>query len=154
MTRDRKPITPQPGLTIAEFPVQSRSGHTIFIRSYIPTGTSDLRLIIYLHGGGFVYGGLETDDTTCRTLSKELNASVINVEYRLAPEHPFPSGLEDCQDILHWVHTILLPSPFPPTIYSSSPAPPSSQFHLTHTPGHHSRFDLSSENKSLKRPSS
>jgi acetyl esterase/lipase len=57
--RERKPITPQEGLDIVEYPVRGRGGHDIGVRSYIPTGGSDLPLLIYIHGGGFVLGGLE-----------------------------------------------------------------------------------------------
>ncbi len=60
MKRERDPIAPQAGLDIVEFPVLSRGNHEITIRSYIPTGASGLPLVIYLHGGGFVFGGLET----------------------------------------------------------------------------------------------
>ena len=58
MQRERKPITPKAGLDIVEFPLKGR-GHKIGIRSYIPTGGSDLPLPIYMHGGGFLLGGLE-----------------------------------------------------------------------------------------------
>jgi hypothetical protein len=60
MKRERQPIIPQEGLEIIQYSVKSRGDHSIFIRSYIPTGRSNLPLIIYLHGGGFVSGGLET----------------------------------------------------------------------------------------------
>lgn len=59
MKRERDPITPQEGLDIVEFPVQSRARHSITIRSYIPATESGLPLIIYMHGGGYVLGGLE-----------------------------------------------------------------------------------------------
>ncbi len=59
MKRERDPITPQAGLDIAEFPVKSRGSHEITIRSYSPSNESELPLIVYMHGGGFVFGGLE-----------------------------------------------------------------------------------------------
>lgn len=62
MKRDRETIIPEEGLDIIEYSVQSRAEHNVFIRSYIPTRGSELPLIIYLHGGGFVYGGLETGE--------------------------------------------------------------------------------------------
>jgi acetyl esterase len=106
MKRERKPVTPQEGLDIVDFNVKGRGGHEIGIRSYIPTGGSDLPLLIYMHGGGFFLGGLENgelknrvekarltrsceDDRACRRIALNLHASVANVEYGLAPEHPF-----------------------------------------------------------------
>ncbi|KAH6680592.1 Alpha/Beta hydrolase protein [Halenospora varia] len=105
MKRERKPIIPQEGLDIIEYPVKGRGGHDIGIRSYTPTGKSDLPLLMYMHGGGYVLGGLENDDSTCRRIAADLQVSVVNIEYRLAPEHKFPCGVEDCQDILRWSTT-------------------------------------------------
>ncbi|MDD3340578.1 MAG: alpha/beta hydrolase [Bacilli bacterium] len=56
-------------------------------------------LLIFFHGGGWVYGNVESYHKTCRTLAKETNQIVISVEYRLAPEYPFPLGLEDCYEV-------------------------------------------------------
>lgn len=109
MTRDHLPITPQTGLDIDEFTIPARDGHSICIRSYKQTGGTDLALVIYLHGGGFVTGGLETDDALCRTLAAQVPLVVLNVEYRLAPENKFPVGFEDSFDVVRWVchkHTV------------------------------------------------
>ncbi|PVH80516.1 alpha/beta-hydrolase [Cadophora sp. DSE1049] len=108
MKRERDPIVPHLGLDIIEMPVKSRGSHELTIRSYIPKGETELPLIVYMHGGGFVLGDLkmnQIDDGACRELAFTLKASVINIEYRLAPENPFPAGLEDCQDVLRWTTT-------------------------------------------------
>lgn len=63
-----------------------------------------------MHGGGWVTGSLETDDLLCRRLARELPLVVLNVEYRLAPEFPFPVGVEDCFDVVKWVLAPLKPA--------------------------------------------
>jgi acetyl esterase len=52
--------------------------------------------VAYFHGGGWVVGSIDSFDTTCRALANASGAKVVSVGYRLAPEHPFPAGLEDC----------------------------------------------------------
>ena len=62
-------------------------------RSTPPTG--QLPTLIYYHGGGFVIGNIETHDSTCRRLANKSHCQVISIDYRLAPEHPFPAPIED-----------------------------------------------------------
>ena len=59
--------------------------------------------LIYLHGGGWVVGDVETHDPLCRRVANATGARVVSVDYRLAPEHPFPAGLDDAEDVLHWL---------------------------------------------------
>lgn len=58
------------------------------------------RLVVYLHGGGWVVGDLDTADFVARSAARELDARVVSVGYRLAPEHPFPAAYEDCAAVL------------------------------------------------------
>jgi acetyl esterase/lipase len=59
--------------------------------------------ILWIHGGGFIGGSPGQDDGLCRRMAEELGAVVAAVDYRLAPEHPFPAPLEDCHDVLVWL---------------------------------------------------
>ena len=59
-------------------------------------------LLVYYHGGGFTYGDLETHDGVCRILCRHAGAHVLAVDYRLAPEHPFPAAVEDSRAALRW----------------------------------------------------
>ncbi len=77
-----------------------RAGLTI--RVYRPEIPAPCPVIVYLHGGSFVVGDLDMHDTTCRHLANQVGATVVNVDYRLAPEHPFPAPLDDCFDALCW----------------------------------------------------
>jgi acetyl esterase len=69
----------------------------IHFRRYRPLGAAAgvLPTLIYYHGGGFVIGNIETHDSTCRRLANKSRCQVISIDYRLAPEHPFPAPIED-----------------------------------------------------------
>ncbi len=60
--------------------------------------------LLYLHGGGFTIGGLETHDSLCRQLALHSGAEVLALDYRLAPEHRFPTAVEDAWAALRWLH--------------------------------------------------
>jgi acetyl esterase/lipase len=59
---------------------------------------------LYIHGGGFVVGSIATEHGSAAMLARELGIVVVSVEYRLAPEHPYPAGVEDCYAALVWLH--------------------------------------------------
>lgn len=75
----------------------------IRIRIYRPTRSPELPAIVFFHGGGWVAGDLDTHDVTCRALAAKSRAVVISVDYRLAPEHPFPTAAEDAFAVTQWV---------------------------------------------------
>jgi len=77
----------------------------IRFRHYVPLVAAEGKLptLIYYHGGGFVIGNLETHDSTCRRLANKSRCQVIAIDYRLAPEHPFPQGIDDSWAALRWV---------------------------------------------------
>lgn len=73
---------------------------TVPTRFYNETNTDDDRLIIYLHGGGWVTENIDTYHRTCKNISHTLKIKVLSIEYRLAPEFPFPAALEDCIGVI------------------------------------------------------
>lgn len=60
------------------------------------------RMIVYYHGGGFLQGNLDTHDNVCRSMAKKSDSIVFSVDYRLAPENPFPAAVEDAYSALLW----------------------------------------------------
>jgi acetyl esterase len=69
----------------------------IAYRRYWPLGVEDkvIPTLVYFHGGGFVIGNIETHDSTCRRVANKSRCQVISIDYRLAPEHPFPAPVDD-----------------------------------------------------------
>lgn len=76
-------------------------------RVYRPDTTGPLPTIVLLHGGGFVIGDLDTHDLTARTLATSCDAVVVSVDYRLAPEDPWPAGVEDAIAATRWASSSL-----------------------------------------------
>jgi acetyl esterase/lipase len=70
-------------------------------RLYRPAG-GERDVLVYFHGGGFMVQDLDTFDTTMRRLANEAGCAVLNVDYRLAPEHPYPAAVEDCWAATQW----------------------------------------------------
>ena len=72
-------------------------------RVYRPEGDGPRPTVVFLHGGGFVIGDLDTHDNVCRRLARDVDAVVVSVDYPLAPEHPFPAAGEACYAALRHV---------------------------------------------------
>lgn len=75
----------------------------IAVRIYIPEGEGPFPVLSYFHGGGFVLMSLDTHDEICRQLCAQSEAVVMSVDYRLAPEHPFPAGPESSIKAVKWM---------------------------------------------------
>ena len=71
-------------------------------RLYLPEGAGPWPTLVYLHGGGFVIGDLDTHDQTCRQICRDAETAVLAVDYRLAPEHPFPAAVDDAVAAVRW----------------------------------------------------
>ena len=74
------------------------------VRLFRPAGaTEPTPALLWIHGGGYIIGTARQDDRLCRRFSTRLGITVASVEYRLAPEHPYPIPLEDCYSVLTWL---------------------------------------------------
>lgn len=100
LSRRGPQYVPEPVASAAD----QRSPGGVPVRVYEPLNPGGSTLI-YLHGGGWVVGDVETHDPLCRRVANATGARVVSVDYRLAPEHPFPAGLDDVEDVLHWLWT-------------------------------------------------
>ena len=96
-------------VAIRNFNIPARDGYQIPMRSYLPLslGKKDesrsYPVFVYYHGGGYTFGNIETGDENCRLICAGVGMSVINVDYRLAPKYPFPTGIEDSYDAHKWI---------------------------------------------------
>lgn len=78
-------------------------GAALGARVFIPNGDGPFPAVVFLHGGGWVMGSPATHHDFCRSLCSRAGAVVVSVDYRLAPEHPFPAALDDGETALRWV---------------------------------------------------
>ena len=88
---------------VQELAVPARGGVSLPARLVAPSTASGLPVLLYLHGGGFTIGSIDTHDILCRTLASLSGAAVLSVGYRLAPEHRFPVAVDDAWDALTWL---------------------------------------------------
>jgi acetyl esterase len=94
-------FVPEPVAGVVDEHVDGPGG-PLPVRVYTPAADSG-RVVTYLHGGGWVVGDLDSHDPVCRRVANALRATVVAVDYRLAPEHPHPAPLDDAVAALHWV---------------------------------------------------
>jgi acetyl esterase len=99
-----QPGEPEPVDRVEDRAIPSAAGD-IPIRIYTPAGGAPpFGVLVYFHGGGWVLGNIAMTDQSCRLLANASGCAVVSVEYRLAPEHKFPAGPEDCYSATRWVY--------------------------------------------------
>jgi len=95
---------PLPLSEVRELTLVLRPGQAVRGRLYVPADApAPAPGLVYWHGGGFVGGSLDSHDAVCRLLARGARARVVSLEYRMAPEHPFPAALDDAEAGYHWV---------------------------------------------------
>ena len=95
---------PKPTLArVQELAIPARDGTALRARLLAPSTAPGLPVLLYLHGGGFTIGSIDTHDTLCRVLAAQSGAAVLALDYRLAPEHRFPIAVHDAWDALQWL---------------------------------------------------
>ena len=92
---------PPPVGSVTDIPIPGPDGE-LTARRYLPNADGPVPTVVFVHGGGYVFAGLETHDRLCRRLTRESQCAVLSVEYRLAPEHPFPAAVEDTYAAVEW----------------------------------------------------
>lgn len=92
---------PEPVSAVTDHHVDVAGG-TVAVRVYRPTSSEPLPILVYAHGGGFVFCDVDSHDGLCRNLANLLPAVVISVDYRLAPEHRWPTAAEDVLAVIEW----------------------------------------------------
>ncbi|AIT80574.1 hypothetical protein JI59_12740 [Novosphingobium pentaromativorans US6-1] len=97
----RAPKLDVPLSSVADRTIPGPAGD-IAVRVYTPNGEGPFPLLVYYHGGGYVLGNLDIADPICRALASGAGCVVMSVDYRLAPEYPFPAGVEDASSSLRW----------------------------------------------------
>lgn len=88
---------------VEDLHIPARDGHALPARLYAPTAQAGLPVLLYLHGGGFTIGNIATHDILCRELARLAGCMVVSLDYRLAPEHRFPTAHNDAWDALQWL---------------------------------------------------
>ena len=97
------PVTERLPLHSVEDATARTASSDVPVRIYTPVEADSYGLLVYLHGGAFFLGSLETHDHVARSLAKETGLKVVSVGYRRAPEAAFPAGLQDCYGVVRWV---------------------------------------------------
>ncbi|WP_244877816.1 alpha/beta hydrolase [Halobacillus karajensis] len=94
---------PVEGVSVTDTYFRGRSGNEVPVRLYTPEGEGTHPAVVYFHGGGWVFGDIESSDNVCRYLSRYAHTVVVSVGYRLAPEYKYPAAFYDAIDSIAWI---------------------------------------------------
>jgi acetyl esterase/lipase len=94
---------PQIHVVVSDLPIPGPAGE-IMARHYRPASAESAPLLVFYHGGGWSIGDLNTHDALCRLTCRDADVHVLSIDYRLAPEHPAPAGLDDAYAAFRWAH--------------------------------------------------
>ncbi|MCC9089858.1 alpha/beta hydrolase [Bacillus pumilus] len=99
-----KPVHP-PEVNKMEYDIPTCAGETkVWVFKPVNTAKQPLSVFVNLHGGGFILGSAEMDNHWCPVIADRAQCIVVNVEYQLAPENPFPAALHECYDVVKWLY--------------------------------------------------
>ena len=94
-------LQPHKMARVQDLALPTRDGHSLHARLWVPHATAEAQpVLLYLHGGGFTIGSVATHETLCRHLAHLAQCAVVSVDYRLAPEHRYPTAVHDAWDSL------------------------------------------------------
>lgn len=92
------------GVESSDYLIPQADAPEVLVRVYRPENQLErLPALLWIHGGGYCLGAMESDDNVVRQIAKAVGSVIVSVEYRLAPEHPFPAALNDCSTALQWL---------------------------------------------------
>lgn len=102
--RGRKPLSfPDPAPVSIEDRTLEGDGRPLRVRAYFPDAQGPLPVIVFAHSGGWIMGSVASGDAFCGRLAARSRCAVLSVDYRLAPEHPFPAPVDDLAAVVDWV---------------------------------------------------
>lgn len=94
----------QSQVEVVDLEVECSEGRVVIVRKYVPHGVTPIApAVLYFHGGGFVCGRLENAEPWCLAAASSTGTIVFSVDYRLAPEHPYPAAVDDGWEALSWL---------------------------------------------------
>jgi acetyl esterase len=98
------PVTVGEDFSLEDDYIEGPDGNSLRLRIYRPKSSNEtLPVLLWIHGGGYILGSVDGDDQLCLGFVKTANCVVVSVDYRLAPEHPYPAPIEDCYAALKWI---------------------------------------------------
>jgi acetyl esterase len=98
-----EPLTDHPEVGAVEDRTITADGRDVPVRVYRPAEPARSGVAVFFHGGGWVFGDLESHDGVCRSITRNAGITTVAVHYRRAPEHPFPAALEDAAGVVRWL---------------------------------------------------